>query len=588
MFCNKCGNKIDDDMKFCPKCGNKIDSAMTEKSDDQISMLTIERKMGLFFAGMTLTVRVDGNKTYDVRNGSSVQIPLTEGPHILEAGYGGEYKFSCQINSSQTKKLTVNIAKPSGMPSLLMDGQVAPVAPSGSNMLKSLAGKMAGVASNVAKNTSDSISKAVGPAEFNVPEGGVIEPDEYDNLGTHIEVVAMPSANGIDAKRPYVIVTIDNKYPYFFKDGEKINIPVEPGQHNVSFRTRESKGEIVVNIEKVAFVLIKTAVSMKVAVTRTIEQVTSLEKMKPYYANSILAEPWGDIKYYVEKFGLAKNYVGVIFSDRLLVINEDGSKEEIEYYNLYKAEATGPEEVKFVDINGATKAVVKLPILGVIRSDIVDWIKEVNADNPEYEAKRKADYEADKDTLSYKLSFGVDERILVSERLEKFRHVSRKGEVLYEGNLASIVKYELYQQDAKQQSVMGEAMIGGYIAGRAGAAVSAINAQNNNRKISAFQVWLSVESGNDIKVLKVRFTTSDLFKGDAKHENCVKEYSRFDSYMKDRTTASKQEASSKMAEPITGKVPDPTEELRKYKSLLDDGIITQEDFDAKKKQLLGI
>ena len=33
---------------------------------------------------------------------------------------------------------------------------------------------------------------------------------------------------------------------------------------------------------------------------------------------------------------------------------------------------------------------------------------------------------------------------------------------------------------------------------------------------------------------------------------------------------------------------DDTEELKKYKELLDDGIITQEEFEAKKKQLLGI
>lgn len=33
---------------------------------------------------------------------------------------------------------------------------------------------------------------------------------------------------------------------------------------------------------------------------------------------------------------------------------------------------------------------------------------------------------------------------------------------------------------------------------------------------------------------------------------------------------------------------DSTEELRKYKSLLDEGIITEEEFDAKKKQILGI
>ena len=30
------------------------------------------------------------------------------------------------------------------------------------------------------------------------------------------------------------------------------------------------------------------------------------------------------------------------------------------------------------------------------------------------------------------------------------------------------------------------------------------------------------------------------------------------------------------------------DELRKFKGLLDDGIISQEEFDAKKKQLLGL
>ena len=32
----------------------------------------------------------------------------------------------------------------------------------------------------------------------------------------------------------------------------------------------------------------------------------------------------------------------------------------------------------------------------------------------------------------------------------------------------------------------------------------------------------------------------------------------------------------------------PADELKKYKELLDMGIITQEEFDAKKKQLLGL
>ena len=34
--------------------------------------------------------------------------------------------------------------------------------------------------------------------------------------------------------------------------------------------------------------------------------------------------------------------------------------------------------------------------------------------------------------------------------------------------------------------------------------------------------------------------------------------------------------------------PDVSEELRKYKQFLDDGLITQEDYDTKKRQLLGL
>lgn len=46
-------------------------------------------------------------------------------------------------------------------------------------------------------------------------------------------------------------------------------------------------------------------------------------------------------------------------------------------------------------------------------------------------------------------------------------------------------------------------------------------------------------------------------------------------------------------EPAIDHAPDPTsdegiETLRKYKSLLDDGLITQEDYDTKKKQLLNL
>lgn len=47
-------------------------------------------------------------------------------------------------------------------------------------------------------------------------------------------------------------------------------------------------------------------------------------------------------------------------------------------------------------------------------------------------------------------------------------------------------------------------------------------------------------------------------------------------------------AGSSLAEPQTTQVIDTVEEIKKYKQLLDMGIITEEEFSAKKRQLLGI
>ena len=52
-------------------------------------------------------------------------------------------------------------------------------------------------------------------------------------------------------------------------------------------------------------------------------------------------------------------------------------------------------------------------------------------------------------------------------------------------------------------------------------------------------------------------------------------------YVKDRIRASKQKAAAPAAA-VSG-----ADELRKFKELLDMGVITQEEFDKKKQQILG-
>ncbi|MBQ2940785.1 MAG: SHOCT domain-containing protein [Clostridia bacterium] len=53
--------------------------------------------------------------------------------------------------------------------------------------------------------------------------------------------------------------------------------------------------------------------------------------------------------------------------------------------------------------------------------------------------------------------------------------------------------------------------------------------------------------------------------------------------MQRQEDAKKQIVSSPVAESTSN-----ADELKKYKELLDSGVITQEEFDAKKKQLLGL
>lgn len=52
--------------------------------------------------------------------------------------------------------------------------------------------------------------------------------------------------------------------------------------------------------------------------------------------------------------------------------------------------------------------------------------------------------------------------------------------------------------------------------------------------------------------------------------------------------ASAKGKSSGSTAPVSAVAKDEAEELRKMKKLFDDGVISQEEFEAKKKKLLGV
>ena len=69
----------------------------------------------------------------------------------------------------------------------------------------------------------------------------------------------------------------------------------------------------------------------------------------------------------------------------------------------------------------------------------------------------------------------------------------------------------------------------------------------------------------------------------------MEEISQIDVILKEKLSIKKlfSKNSKKVSAPMSETV-DVKEELKKYKEMLDEGLITQEDYDAKKKELLGL
>ena len=63
----------------------------------------------------------------------------------------------------------------------------------------------------------------------------------------------------------------------------------------------------------------------------------------------------------------------------------------------------------------------------------------------------------------------------------------------------------------------------------------------------------------------------------------IKEFEKAYEYIKERIAFYKSQKNTPSIHPLSS-----AEEIKKFKELLDSGIITQEEFDAKKKQLLGL
>ena len=123
---------------------------------------------------------------------------------------------------------------------------------------------------------------------------------------------------------------------------------------------------------------------------------------------------------------------------------------------------------------------------------------------------------------------------------------------------------------------LARAAVGGAVFGVGGAIVGAATGHKNFAAVSKMAVDLNFKNGFTKSVTFINTTTKT---DSLTFKMADKEFSTYCAFL-ERIVNSQENQVSESDNSV--------DDIRKIKALLDEGIITQEDFDAKKKQILGI
>ena len=148
-------------------------------------------------------------------------------------------------------------------------------------------------------------------------------------------------------------------------------------------------------------------------------------------------------------------------------------------------------------------------------------------------------------------------------------------------NADEIVSYRVNEKghDKNKHHVFTRAAVGAIIAGPAGAVIAGTTGGKINEYIDELGVIINLTDGSNFEVslLNAKNNKADGFFVRHAYSELNHVIAILDGW----------KATEKVVEDTKDNTDAPVE-IRRYKQLLDDGIITQEEFEAKKKQLLGL
>lgn len=353
-----------------------------------------------------------------------------------------------------------------------------------------------------------------------------------------------------------MIVIVDKKEKYKLRAGDKIDIPLSKGNHTISFSLNLIKHSVEIDYSSDMHLLVAYIASVKPGIYVQNLTTSSLENAG-------------------NKFCISSCMNGMCGT---LFVNDESIKFQSMNRHLI--------ELKIGDIRGVSNTMGNLSLMSyddvnytfvIPKADfneIMDFIKiRVNESNRKMQE-------------GFHTSFGIDGKIEVNEEKEEF-HVRNGSWLSTNYKLDQILSYES-SEVSKKADYLGGALVGNLLGGASGAVLGSLHAAGQGSKVEYVRMNLTIKTDKGIKALCVNFGAPLLAVERSSNKyamytaECLKFAAYMDSWKKQKEIHSNRRTSFDVP------TNDVATELRKFKAMLDEGIIDEEDFKAKKKQLLDI
>lgn len=171
-----------------------------------------------------------------------------------------------------------------------------------------------------------------------------------------------------------------------------------------------------------------------------------------------------------------------------------------------------------------------------------------------------------------------DSSLLKYVSLDEKNHTFTFGHASKIYNYSQLVSFELVEDGKtvyKSSGRIGRAITGGFIAGGVGAIVGATTAnQKSDEKITRLEITAVINPGAVLN--RISLISSETSKNGFVYTSNYQLAQRVIALLKSIDQYNSRNTNSE------------ADELMKYKTLLDSGAITQDEYNAKKKQLLGL